>query len=192
MTTVANWGDERLPQRFWDKTIPEPNSGCWLWTGTREHRASKSSRPIFYRSGTKNNWDGARMVAYRALIGEPPSKKPTAPCGVDCVNPNHAQFGKSHKSEYKISAHRLRTYGVTDQAYRQLLAEQKGLCAICKTDLSGAAARRPHVDHCHAGGGVRGVLCHHCNIGLGNFKDDEDRLRGALEYLAAARKKRDS
>lgn len=28
-----NWGDERLPDRFWDKTIPEPNSGCWLWTG---------------------------------------------------------------------------------------------------------------------------------------------------------------
>ncbi len=26
-----NFLDERLPMRFWDKVIPEPNSGCWLW-----------------------------------------------------------------------------------------------------------------------------------------------------------------
>lgn len=25
--------DPRLPSRFWDKVIPEPNSGCWLWIG---------------------------------------------------------------------------------------------------------------------------------------------------------------
>lgn len=26
--------DSRLPMRFWDKVIPEPNSGCWLWLGS--------------------------------------------------------------------------------------------------------------------------------------------------------------
>ena len=25
--------DNRLPDRFWDKVIPEPNSGCWIWLG---------------------------------------------------------------------------------------------------------------------------------------------------------------
>jgi hypothetical protein len=29
----VNWGDTSLPVRFWDKVIPEPNSGCWLWIG---------------------------------------------------------------------------------------------------------------------------------------------------------------
>lgn len=29
-----NFLDPRLPKRFWDKCIPEPNSGCWLWIGT--------------------------------------------------------------------------------------------------------------------------------------------------------------
>lgn len=24
--------DSRLPDRFWSKCIPEPNSGCWFWT----------------------------------------------------------------------------------------------------------------------------------------------------------------
>ena len=27
------FGDPRLPDRFWDKVIPEPNSGCWLYVG---------------------------------------------------------------------------------------------------------------------------------------------------------------
>jgi len=31
---VFDFGDARLLERFWDKVIPEPNSGCWLWTGS--------------------------------------------------------------------------------------------------------------------------------------------------------------
>lgn len=30
---AGNFGDPRLPDRFWSKVIPEPNSGCWLWIG---------------------------------------------------------------------------------------------------------------------------------------------------------------
>ncbi len=29
-----NFGDTRLPDRFWLKVTPEPNSGCWLWIGS--------------------------------------------------------------------------------------------------------------------------------------------------------------
>lgn len=29
-----NWGDSRLPERFWSRVAPCPMSGCWLWTGT--------------------------------------------------------------------------------------------------------------------------------------------------------------
>ncbi len=29
---VVRFGDERLPDRFWDKVTPEPNTGCWMWT----------------------------------------------------------------------------------------------------------------------------------------------------------------
>lgn len=31
---IVQFGDPRLPPRFWDKCVPEPMSGCWLWTGT--------------------------------------------------------------------------------------------------------------------------------------------------------------
>lgn len=30
---LYRFGDDRLPDSFWDLVVPEPNSGCWLWIG---------------------------------------------------------------------------------------------------------------------------------------------------------------
>jgi hypothetical protein len=58
-----------------------------------------------------------------------------------------------------------------------MLAEQGGLCAICK------AAPAVHVDHDHATGAVRALLCFNCNGGLGQFKDDPMALHAAAYYV---------
>jgi hypothetical protein len=39
------------------------------------------------------------------------------------------------------------------------------------------------VDHCHAGGHIRGLLCRQCNVGLGNFQDNIQYLKNAIKYL---------
>lgn len=39
------------------------------------------------------------------------------------------------------------------------------------------------IDHNHATGEFRGVLCRQCNRALGMFKDSPITLRHALEYL---------
>lgn len=75
----------------------------------------------------------------------------------------------------------LRLYGITLDQYNDMAAEQQHLCALCgekpETD------RRMHVDHDHATGKIRALLCHHCNLLLGNAKDSTDRLRLAIAYL---------
>jgi hypothetical protein len=57
---------------------------------------------------------------------------------------------------------RRRRYGLTREAYEQMLAAQGGGCAICKrTD------KRLVVDHGHGDQRVRGLLCDMCNHAVG-------------------------
>lgn len=70
-------------------------------------------------------------------------------------------------------------YGLQPGEYAQMLAAQNNRCAIC-----GLPGNKPlHVDHCHASGKVRELLCDLCNRGLGYFQDEPSRLEAAANYL---------
>ena len=75
----------------------------------------------------------------------------------------------------------LKLYGITAAAKALLLKEQGGRCAVCRTKNWGT--KGPCVDHCHATGKVRGILCSKCNLGLGILGDTEDGLVAALNYI---------
>ena len=74
-------------------------------------------------------------------------------------------------------------YGITKVDYDRMLADQGGRCAVCGVDKPGGKAKVWCVDHCHDSNDVRGLLCGPCNRGLGQFKDDPQRLRDAANYL---------
>lgn len=72
-----------------------------------------------------------------------------------------------------------------------MLERQGNACAICRepfaiSDRRGKSAKDPHVDHDHATGTLRGLLCHHCNVLLGHAKDSTGLLREAILYLERA------
>ena len=73
--------------------------------------------------------------------------------------------------------HLKRKYGITLEEFDALLADQGFLCPIC--------LKRPavHVDHDHTTGKVRGILCELCNGGLGQFRENPETIRNAIDYL---------
>ncbi len=73
--------------------------------------------------------------------------------------------------------HLRRRYGITVRDADAMLEEQGGSCAICRIEPAA------HVDHDHATGAVRALLCFNCNGGLGQFEDDPEVLRAAARYV---------
>jgi hypothetical protein len=70
-------------------------------------------------------------------------------------------------------------YRLTEEQYQTLLAAQGGACVICHKEPD--ADRPLAVDHCHATGVVRALLCNLCNLMIGAY---ELNRRVAAEYLA--------
>ena len=79
--------------------------------------------------------------------------------------------------EIKLQTFRLKTYGLTNKRYQELLLKQNNLCAICLEN------KPLEIDHDHATKIVRGLLCQECNLGLGKFKDSTTILKKAIYYL---------
>lgn len=80
----------------------------------------------------------------------------------------------------------MQSYGLSGwDEYERLLAAQGGVCAICGVD-SCPRYGRLSVDHDHATGAVRGLLCHACNIMLGSARDRISTLQRAAQYLKRA------
>lgn len=126
---------------------------------------------------------GCMKVAHRAhmqemafervltkAISEPQTKglKHTAP-----IPPKHVTA--------KQIAMYKKSYGLTPEQWACMLGGQRGSCAICGVHIG----RTPLVvDHNHATGVVRGLLCRKCNSGLGMFNDSMRTVGAALNYLA--------
>jgi hypothetical protein len=87
----VNFLDPRLPTRFWDRVIPEPNSGCWLWLGGTTKGGygivAVDGRRAHLVQSTSHRW------SYETFVGPVPAgleldHKCNVPC---CCNPRHLQ-----------------------------------------------------------------------------------------------------
>jgi Recombination endonuclease VII len=77
--------------------------------------------------------------------------------------------------------HLRRRYGIGQADVDRMLVEQEDKCAGCdKPDPE-------HVDHDHATGLVRGMLCFNCNQALGNVRDSVPVLDRLAAYLVKHR-----
>jgi len=75
----------------------------------------------------------------------------------------------------------LKKYNLTPEEFTYMVMEQGGVCAIC-----GLVPSALYVDHDHATGKVRGLLCQKCNSGIGFLGDSLEGLEKAVAYLQNA------
>ena len=101
-----------------------------------------------------------------------PSRGCAAP---DCEGPHYAH-GLCRRHAGKGYA-----YGLTPEEIVALFGSSA--CASCGRPWGTTRDTQPVVDHDHQTGAVRGVTCGACNLGLGHFGDDPDRLQAAARYL---------
>jgi len=96
---LVEFGDTRLPQRFWDKVEPEPNTGCWLWTAATNH-AGYGMFWIGSKTDHTDRMTRAHRHAYKKLIGPLPDHICALhKCDVrPCVNPTHLWSGSRYQN----------------------------------------------------------------------------------------------
>lgn len=98
--------------------------------------------------------------------------------------PRCATHWRNVVKERKSTAHENRVqkvYRLNPGDYERLYQAQSGVCAICKRATG--KTRRLSVDHDHATGKVRGLLCRPCNDMLGHARDSYMFFYRAANYL---------
>lgn len=108
----------------------------------------------------------------------------------------YAQRAYERDPQINRKANLKAKFGITVEKYEEMLAAQGGKCAVCGTnDPGGRWGTAFPIDHDHSccpgpkscGKCIRGLVCSPCNVGLGAFGDDVDRLMAAAAYLLSTR-----
>lgn len=84
----------------------------------------------------------------------------------------------SEDKKKRYTQKKLRQYKLSAVELDTLYRSQEDKCAICFRSC------RLDIDHSHATGKVRGLLCGTCNRGLGLFRDNIELLANAIDYLS--------
>lgn len=102
----------------------------------------------------------------------------------------HPEFAIKDRKRAAIYG-QTKAYGLSEDQFEKMLLDQNFSCAVCgdsftnEPGLNSSRDGKPHVDHDHTTGRIRGLLCHQCNSMLGFSRDNEFILRQAVAYLDA-------
>jgi len=81
------------------------------------------------------------------------------------------------RREYRNANSRGKYRQMISDEHLQVVKNETKECVICGSN------EKLVVDHDHKTNKIRGMLCNHCNRGLGHFRDDPQLLEFARIYL---------
>ena len=73
-----------------------------------------------------------------------------------------------------------RIYGITLEEYEEWCDRLENCCECCGRKMDRYTL---DVDHCHESGENRGLLCNHCNLGIGRLGDTSEGVMQGVRYL---------
>jgi hypothetical protein len=100
------------------------------------------------------------------------------------VNENARERRRTRSPELRLEQYLRQVFNMTLDDYNALLSSQNNVCAICEQPCS--TGQRLSVDHDHATGKIRGLLCRKCNSALGHFDDRLELLTRAVKYMESS------
>lgn len=155
-------------------------------------RAYRLAHPEFVERGRKNNATynlinkeqrTAKRRAYRAAHRDELNAYKKAWRAAH--RERHVAYGKTYRERPGYQEERrgrlVRRYGLSQTAYAAMLNAQGGVCATCLRPPENNRALC--IDHDHQTGIVRGLLCHECNVAIGNMRDDHKTALSISRYL---------
>ncbi|MGH8908307.1 MAG: endonuclease VII domain-containing protein [Egibacteraceae bacterium] len=160
---------QQMISSWYSRNKERANARTKAWRAANPEKARAS-----YRAWRAANPEKAR-ASYRAWRAANPEKARASYRAWRAANPEKARASTAD-SQRKIK------FGITRQQFSAMLDSQSGSCAICTRDKPGGRGNW-HVDHDHDTGRIRGLLCHWCNLGLGQFRDKIELLSLAIDYL---------
>lgn len=101
-----------------------------------------------------------------------------------------ARKREGYKPEKQRDKRLQAEYGITLEEYNTMLSNQGYKCFCCgvhqddlKTTNNQHGTKRLVVDHCHASGAVRKLLCNRCNTVVGLVEEKIELLQAVERYL---------
>ena len=138
------------------------------------HRAKWEDQPHTKMSeAQKRSWANPEIRARRLAWLEDPERRRNL--GVSIRGSRKVQPIPGDRALHR----RALKMGTTAKVVWELSKKQFGLCAICWSQAWTA------LDHDHATGKFRGLLCHQCNEGIGALKDNAAQVQRAASYLGS-------
>jgi hypothetical protein len=183
----------------WGQREKHPLYGLWGWHKDRN------------RYGMVPEW-ASDFWSFASGVGDRPSsehrlrrheiKKPLGPDNFfwdtkyapGSNEKNTPEQRAAYMREYRKRRHRnvrstelKKSYGISLDDWEAMYKAQGGVCAVCKMDETEKGSRYANlaVDHCHATGRVRGLLCNACNRAAGFLQDNPETALRLASYLRA-------
>ena len=136
------------------------------------------------KSGQYKSCRSCKTAERKAWRRRNPAKVAEYSARYKTLHPDRVKISRA-KQLAKANAEFARASTLYGMARAEILSiyENQQTCEICNAAQSRGKRKRLTIDHDHATGEFRGLLCAGCNRAIGLFQDDPIRMLAAVRYI---------